>query len=396
MPTIRTAASKGSPLTPTEADANMKRTPANQASNYSVTAAHNHEIHELNNGVTATLPTASSSLTETDDFEITFVAAGATATVARAGSQTINGETSISLTQYQSVTVAMNPAFDGWYIKSWGVIPYGVSTFMKTVLDDTSARSARQTLGVTTSGKAQGAIARHANLLITNGTTAADQITLTADEIILTRSDGLGDAIRRTSVSITNADITNNAQTGPQSGYANGFTRANDQWAYLWVISNGSTNLLLFDDSATSPDLTGLSGYDYTGLVGAAYTNSSGDFISFYQRNTSVACEIRTAVSGGTATTSTAIPSFSNFVPAMASKWSGQVDQATSTAGNFWTQLETSSSLGRMIIGDTNPSASAIQHRSAVDVRIAVAQSAYYRVNAATTAATIYVSGWEY
>ena len=118
MPTIRTAAGKTSELTPDEADTNMKRQATAQASNYSLTAAHNRDFHELANGVVATLPTASSSLTETDDWEVTLKAVGASATVGR-NSQTIDDAASdLTLTDNEVVTIVMNAAQDGFYIKN--------------------------------------------------------------------------------------------------------------------------------------------------------------------------------------------------------------------------------------------------------------------------------------
>lgn len=118
MPTIRTAAGKTAPLTPTEADANMVRTVVAQATNYNVAASDNREIHELANGVVATLPTASASLTETDDFEITFKAMGASATINR-NSQTIDGRSeNIILRKNDSITIAMNSDQTSFIIKS--------------------------------------------------------------------------------------------------------------------------------------------------------------------------------------------------------------------------------------------------------------------------------------
>ena len=116
MPTIRTRAAKGAKLTSTEADTNMKRTATLQGGNYNLTAAHNRDFHELANGVVATLPTASGSLTETGDWEVTLKAAGASATVNR-NSQTIDGAASnITLSQYDVVTIRMNAAGNAFYI----------------------------------------------------------------------------------------------------------------------------------------------------------------------------------------------------------------------------------------------------------------------------------------
>ena len=73
MPTIRLAAAKGAELTPTEADADMKRTAVAQTSDYALDATHNREFHQLGGSVaTVTLPTVSASFTETDDWFVDF------------------------------------------------------------------------------------------------------------------------------------------------------------------------------------------------------------------------------------------------------------------------------------------------------------------------------------
>lgn len=118
MPTIRTRAGKGSVLTPTEADTNMKRPAISQATNYNVAASHNRDIHYLSNGVTATLPAASGLTTEPGDWFCTFKATGASATIGRTGADTIDGAASnITLTQYEVLTLRLNAAGTGYSIE---------------------------------------------------------------------------------------------------------------------------------------------------------------------------------------------------------------------------------------------------------------------------------------
>lgn len=119
MPNIRTAAGKGAALNPTEADSDMKRPAIAQGSNYNLTGSHNREFHELAAGVIATLPTAASSLTETGDWECTFKAVGATSSTINRNGQTIDGlSENVILPPNSSVTVIMNAAFNGFYLRS--------------------------------------------------------------------------------------------------------------------------------------------------------------------------------------------------------------------------------------------------------------------------------------
>lgn len=119
MPTIRIAGvgGKGAALTPTEADSNMKRTPVAKSSNYTLDATHNLEIHELGGTVsTVTLPSVSSSFTETDDWRVTLVNTLSTAVTVARNSQTIDGASSdYTLRPYERRTFWMNSTFDGFW-----------------------------------------------------------------------------------------------------------------------------------------------------------------------------------------------------------------------------------------------------------------------------------------
>ncbi|MBI5179182.1 MAG: hypothetical protein HZA04_07990 [Nitrospinae bacterium] len=61
-------------------------------------------------------------------------------------------------------------------------------------------------------------------------------------------------------------------------------------WVHIWAIYNPVTNTIagLFSLSATAPTLP--SGYTHKAYVGAVYNNSSGNFISFFQRNNQARC----------------------------------------------------------------------------------------------------------
>ena len=120
MPTIRTAAAKGAELTPTEADANMKRTPVEKAADYTLDATHNREFHYLTTAVaTVTLPDISAITIEPGDWEVTLYNTLTTAVAVSRNSQNINGSaTNLTLAPKQVVTICADATPDGFYTKS--------------------------------------------------------------------------------------------------------------------------------------------------------------------------------------------------------------------------------------------------------------------------------------
>ncbi len=130
MPTLRTRAGKGSDLTPTEADANFKRTVTQKVGDYQVLLSDNRSVIEGNDATTAftiTLPpVASADNAETEDFEVSCTNINAAAvTVAGSGAETIDGAASITLDQWDSVTVALDSAQTAWKVTSrvFGLVP---------------------------------------------------------------------------------------------------------------------------------------------------------------------------------------------------------------------------------------------------------------------------------
>jgi hypothetical protein len=120
MPTITTRAGKGSALTHTELDNNFKRTVSQKTSAYTIAVSDNRSIIECNHAstpFTLTLPDAATAQSEdTGDFEVTVTNINSAAvTIARAGSDTINGGSdSVVLSQNESVTIHVNSAGTGW------------------------------------------------------------------------------------------------------------------------------------------------------------------------------------------------------------------------------------------------------------------------------------------
>lgn len=120
MTTLTTRATKGSELTHGEMDANFKRDVDIKTTTYAALVTDNRTTLECNHATTPFTVTLGDAATmaaaDTGDYEITIANIGAAAvTVARAGSDTIDGAaTSIVLQQYSSVTLKVNAATNGY------------------------------------------------------------------------------------------------------------------------------------------------------------------------------------------------------------------------------------------------------------------------------------------
>ena len=119
MPTLRTRSSKGSALTHNELDANFQRPVQQKTTDYTTVVGDNRSIIECLHAVTPftiTLGVATDmDAAETGDYEVTVANIGAAlVTVTRSSTDTIDGQTSIVLKQYESRTFKVNSAGDGW------------------------------------------------------------------------------------------------------------------------------------------------------------------------------------------------------------------------------------------------------------------------------------------
>jgi len=133
MPELTTRAAKGSALTHAELDANFKRTVTQKTTTYACLVSDNRSVIEGNHASTPFTITLGDATTmvagDTGDYEVTITNVGAAVvTVARAGSDTIDGAaTSLTLNQYDTVTLQVNSAGDG-YLSTAGKIPGLTST----------------------------------------------------------------------------------------------------------------------------------------------------------------------------------------------------------------------------------------------------------------------------
>jgi len=127
----------------------------------------------------------------------------------------------------------------------------------------------------TWAGLAPAVIGAYRKLVITRASAAT--VTITADELIVQTSGGVG--AKATSVNVT-ANITASGANGLDSGSeSSGVLTV----YYIYVIrksSDGTVAALLSTDSS-SPTMP--SGYDQKALVGMVLNNASNDFIDFKQ-----------------------------------------------------------------------------------------------------------------
>lgn len=120
MTVLTTRSAKGSELSHSELDANFKRTVAQKTTTYACLVSDNRSVIEClhaSTPFTVTLGDAATMVAaDTGDYEATIVNIGAAVvTVARAGSDTIDGSaTSITLSRYESVTLKVISAGTGY------------------------------------------------------------------------------------------------------------------------------------------------------------------------------------------------------------------------------------------------------------------------------------------
>lgn len=163
----------------------------------------------------------------------------------------------------------------------------------------------------------------------TNASNPNTQIDIDADELIV--RDTSGRSILLSSVNVT-ADITASGANGLDTGAEGG-----DTWYYGWVIYNPTTATVagLISASATAP--TTPSGYTFKALVTAVRNNGSSNFLAYRQFGNQASFQAeQSALSGGTATTETAV-SLAAVVPPIAHEVTAHVSGVFEASGGAYT-----------------------------------------------------------
>lgn len=153
MSTIRTPTAKTAALDTGEAEAIIKRPAVSQTSNYALDASHNREFHQLGGTITTvTLPTVSSSFTETDDWFVDLRNNLTTPITIARNSQNINGAAAdVILHSGSTIRVRMDAATAAFYTDT---VQRNPSYTTKTANFSVASEHHNQLIGVSTSGGA--------------------------------------------------------------------------------------------------------------------------------------------------------------------------------------------------------------------------------------------------
>lgn len=165
-------------------------------------------------------------------------------------------------------------------------------------------------------------------LIITNGlggSPSPTTLTVTAAQFVMRSSGG---AIRY--VSSFSGSVSTGTTGVNGRDYTTGGGAGASVWGYIWAISTGSVDSLLFSSSSTSPVLP--VGYVYSLLLGAARLNAAGTLVDMNQRGSDVEIQIGAIGSLATSTASTTPPN--DILPYIGSNTFSKI-QINATAGLF-------------------------------------------------------------
>jgi hypothetical protein len=217
-----------------------------------------------------------------------------------------------ALAQRLSAFLAFDAA--GAPIAAAGVPSTPVSSFVATLLDDTTAAAARATLGITSRTGTRGLLGAPNSLV------PLTKYDLSAEEVVLRSSTG--ELVLRTNTGTVTCDL------GAAGPVANGRDQAGafaaNSWIYLYLIWNGATLATLASTTAPAA-FTGATlpaGYTHWAFATTVRWNASSNIIPAATRGSSVMYDIDSnttarVLSGGTATSWTAV-SCATLVPPIA------------------------------------------------------------------------------
>jgi len=228
------------------------------------------------------------------------------------------------------------------------------------------------------------------NLIVTR--TTATTVDADADYVILSKSGGERKLFASLNETI---NITASGANGLDTG-----TEATSTWYFVYAIGKIDGTLdAVISTSSSAPTLP--SGYDFYGLLGAVYNNSSGDIQAMTQKGNRAITSAVTILSDGAATSLTSV-SLATAVPTLARAASGYVTvkSADTTVALKYVQIAPASSANGVVqIGgsrDTQNDGTNLA-MGGWDILLTTAQTLYYDALPATQAKVdMYVTGWEY
>lgn len=172
------------------------------------------------------------------------------------------------------------------------------------------------------------------NLVIKRAT--VDTVTITADEVMLTKATGNGAGFLARSVSLT---CTFNAGVGLNQ-LETGASDAADTFYYLWLISDGTNTRCVAGLSSSAPDLSNVAFTDYQAagyhaLIGVCRNDGSSNLYNFYQAGNECWAEERAVFTSSAGSTSYTSAALTNYVPAIARAVRGNYGVSTNNSKNF-------------------------------------------------------------
>ena len=291
MTTLTNRATKGSELTHGELDANFDRDVQVKTTTYACLVSDNRSVIECNHASTPFTVTLGDAATmaaaDTGDYEVTIANIGAAAvTVARAGSDTIDGAaTSIVLQQYSSVTLKVNAATDGYNTIAQTVTGLANLTAAEVaILDGATVTTAELNIldGVTASA---GDLSATTNFEETISATTSEVTIATAKTLNVTDNSGFkinGTAITSTAAELNILDgVTSTAsELNILDGVTSTAAEINELDASAAAVTNYVHGIRTYfhDDSAHATTLdisTNISTtFETVGPTGAGATNT--------------------------------------------------------------------------------------------------------------------------
>lgn len=161
------------------------------------------------------------------------------------------------------------------------------------------------------------------NLLATNNATSpTTKVDVSYDLLVLEDANHVP-------LRVVGGSYTINAGTTGANGLDTG-TQAASTWYYLWAIGKlDGTQAGLLSTSSTSPTMP--SGYAYKALLGAVYSNSSTQFVTFWQAGSKVACADTNIFTSQAAVASLTSQSLASVVPPTARRVKGTMGMVATT-----------------------------------------------------------------